>query len=159
MSLIKCYECSKEISDKASACPHCGAPVSFDSDKDKQVTAKPKAIKIIKKVTFFAIIVLVSVFLLAIFFLDKEKLPISVTTRESYLGVKKVLQVQNNSGVMLSVVVSLTKPVTKQTMDFRIDIPPFGVKEIGHLEGWAVESGDRVVIRNDAFQTFDNQVQ
>ena len=26
MALIKCYECEKEISDKAAACPHCGAP-------------------------------------------------------------------------------------------------------------------------------------
>ena len=25
MALIKCYECSKEISDTAKACPHCGA--------------------------------------------------------------------------------------------------------------------------------------
>jgi hypothetical protein len=27
MALIKCSECTKEISDKASACPQCGAPV------------------------------------------------------------------------------------------------------------------------------------
>jgi len=27
MSLIKCAECAKEISDKAIACPHCGNPV------------------------------------------------------------------------------------------------------------------------------------
>lgn len=27
MALIKCYECSAEISDKASRCPNCGAPV------------------------------------------------------------------------------------------------------------------------------------
>ena len=26
MALIQCYECEKEISDKAPACPHCGAP-------------------------------------------------------------------------------------------------------------------------------------
>lgn len=26
MALISCAECSKEISDKASSCPHCGAP-------------------------------------------------------------------------------------------------------------------------------------
>ena len=26
MALILCYECEKEISDKAPACPHCGAP-------------------------------------------------------------------------------------------------------------------------------------
>lgn len=28
MSLIKCPECSKEISDRASACPNCGCPVA-----------------------------------------------------------------------------------------------------------------------------------
>ena len=28
MALINCSECSKEISDKAAACPGCGAPVS-----------------------------------------------------------------------------------------------------------------------------------
>lgn len=27
MALIACAECGKEISDKAAACPHCGAPV------------------------------------------------------------------------------------------------------------------------------------
>jgi len=26
MALIPCYECEKEISDQAPACPHCGAP-------------------------------------------------------------------------------------------------------------------------------------
>ena len=27
MSLIKCKECGKEISDLAASCPHCGAPL------------------------------------------------------------------------------------------------------------------------------------
>lgn len=27
MALIKCPECGKEISDKASACPNCGSPI------------------------------------------------------------------------------------------------------------------------------------
>ena len=27
MALIKCSECGKEISDRAAACPSCGAPV------------------------------------------------------------------------------------------------------------------------------------
>ena len=27
MSLIKCSECGKEISDKATACPSCGNPI------------------------------------------------------------------------------------------------------------------------------------
>ena len=29
MALIKCPECGKEISDKASACPNCGCPVDY----------------------------------------------------------------------------------------------------------------------------------
>ena len=32
MALIHCTECGKEISDKASTCPHCGAPVVPVSD-------------------------------------------------------------------------------------------------------------------------------
>lgn len=28
MALIKCIECSKEISNKATTCPHCGCPIS-----------------------------------------------------------------------------------------------------------------------------------
>jgi hypothetical protein len=28
MALVNCPECAREVSDKAKACPHCGAPVS-----------------------------------------------------------------------------------------------------------------------------------
>lgn len=27
MALIECYECGKQVSDSAAACPNCGAPV------------------------------------------------------------------------------------------------------------------------------------
>ena len=33
MALIKCTECGKEISDKATACPHCGCPMTEISNK------------------------------------------------------------------------------------------------------------------------------
>jgi hypothetical protein len=33
MTLIQCYECSKQISDKAISCPNCGAPTNLDSNK------------------------------------------------------------------------------------------------------------------------------
>lgn len=35
MALIKCYECDKEISDKAISCPNCGAPKNLDSNKNQ----------------------------------------------------------------------------------------------------------------------------
>lgn len=34
--MIKCSECGKKFSDNASACPHCGCPIS------KQVSVSPK---------------------------------------------------------------------------------------------------------------------
>lgn len=34
MALIQCYECSKQISDKAISCPNCGAPTNLDSNKN-----------------------------------------------------------------------------------------------------------------------------
>ena len=35
MSLIKCRECGKEISDKAKSCPHCGSPTFFAEEENK----------------------------------------------------------------------------------------------------------------------------
>lgn len=42
MALIKCRECSREISDKAAACPGCGAPngASNGTNASTHVTAK-----------------------------------------------------------------------------------------------------------------------
>jgi len=36
MALINCFECDKQISDQAPACPHCGVPLKSTSD------SKPK---------------------------------------------------------------------------------------------------------------------
>ena len=33
MALLKCYECGQKVSDRASACPHCGAPVIIKKTK------------------------------------------------------------------------------------------------------------------------------
>ncbi|PHM17210.1 MAG: hypothetical protein CJD30_07385 [Sulfuricurvum sp. PD_MW2] len=35
MPLIKCYECEKEISDKALSCPHCGAPATSEPKEEE----------------------------------------------------------------------------------------------------------------------------
>ena len=33
--LIKCNECGKEISDKATSCPNCGAPVKIEKNAEE----------------------------------------------------------------------------------------------------------------------------
>jgi predicted amidophosphoribosyltransferase len=37
MALINCPECAKQISDKATACPHCGLPGSYFTTGNRQV--------------------------------------------------------------------------------------------------------------------------
>ena len=46
MALIKCSECGKEMSDKATTCPHCGA---------RHETGNAKAIRIINNQLIFFI--------------------------------------------------------------------------------------------------------
>lgn len=65
MALINCSECSKEISDKASSCPHCGAPVLINKTateaKKQNAKAGPKteaAIKIFKIIRWSVIAIL-----------------------------------------------------------------------------------------------------
>lgn len=44
MALINCTECGREVSDKATSCPHCGCPVSIVSvpvTPSKPVNSKP----------------------------------------------------------------------------------------------------------------------
>ena len=42
MALIKCSECSKEISDKAETCVHCGCPLSATLEKAYKLTKCPE---------------------------------------------------------------------------------------------------------------------
>ena len=41
MSLIKCRECGKKVSDQAETCPHCGAPIppTASANKEKQAAS------------------------------------------------------------------------------------------------------------------------
>lgn len=48
MSLIKCSECGKEVSDKAISCPNCGNPINLNSNSDVVVNNK-KGKKVRKK--------------------------------------------------------------------------------------------------------------
>ncbi|MBS0413765.1 MAG: zinc ribbon domain-containing protein [Proteobacteria bacterium] len=41
MALIKCSECGRDISDKASACPGCGAPVAAGNGAQGQAPQPP----------------------------------------------------------------------------------------------------------------------
>ncbi len=54
MALIKCVECSADISDKAELCPHCGCPIA-DSIEDKRKKLQRK----IKKILIPIVVILI----------------------------------------------------------------------------------------------------
>ena len=66
MAIIKCSECGKEISDKASMCPNCGCPVSVmeSETKDDVGTNKDQIGK--KKFNFITIVAIVVVMIIAL---------------------------------------------------------------------------------------------
>lgn len=45
MALIKCPECSKEISDRAASCPHCGCPLDITSTTTQNIAPVPETIQ------------------------------------------------------------------------------------------------------------------
>jgi hypothetical protein len=43
MALMSCPECGKQVSDKAAACPHCGAPIAASSSSAAPRAGEPRA--------------------------------------------------------------------------------------------------------------------
>lgn len=84
MALIKCTECGKEISDKASSCPNCGCPLTTDaSDKNKiiektgrnynQIITRIKGFSRKKLAIIFGAIAIIVIFLCVPKGVDKDK--------------------------------------------------------------------------------------
>ena len=48
MSLVKCPECEKKISDKAVKCPGCGYPLNVKQDERNILSDKKDKIKLVK---------------------------------------------------------------------------------------------------------------
>jgi hypothetical protein len=69
MSLVKCSECSKPISDKAIACPHCGHPTSFEygPSGDLSILAEPEKKKRSASDSVVGFIVLAIIFAAIVF--------------------------------------------------------------------------------------------
>ncbi|MBU1630173.1 hypothetical protein KKD88_03805 [Patescibacteria group bacterium] len=56
MALIKCSECNKEISEKATSCPHCGCPVARKSNAPVAVELTGKKWKLNKLISVIGLI-------------------------------------------------------------------------------------------------------
>lgn len=66
MALIKCPECEKEISNKATACPHCGCPVRSEGSQQSAISTPTTSAQVLKQkkkhgcLTFIIILIFIS---------------------------------------------------------------------------------------------------
>lgn len=169
MALIECSECHKQISDKAVACLHCGAPIaSATTNPPEKPTAptvsnsKPTAKKT-SPLTWLALVLIVAA---SVWYFPKAQreaslpsMPVEVATRTAITGPGLVLVVKNTSKRHLSYMVKLTNPTTNQERAFRLDVGPDSAGEIGYKEGWTVASGDQINITNNDYQQWNGSAR
>lgn len=171
MALIKCAECSKEISNKATACPHCGCPLTAmnevegvsvsiedtpltynktsETDNSKsRLEKKAKNIKII--VSIAAVSIILIVFLILIF-------THTICLKHSY-SEATVLQPQT------CYYCGKTKGVPKDLM--KIEFPTKGVgsllpipkSNMGEIN-WNEENSFNVYVGNTTEEDFNEYIQ
>ncbi len=66
MALIKCNECGKEISDKASACPNCGCPIELEIKEESNIKDSQTNEKEAKNALTIAIFILIFILMIAL---------------------------------------------------------------------------------------------
>lgn len=159
MALVACGECGKEVSDKAPACPGCGAPTAAPA------AAAPPA-KVKRKTSPVTWVALVAIIAGGAWYTQtreyKEQslpdLPVKVAFRGAMMGPGMVLQVKNTSERPLMAMVKLQNPTTHQEKSFRIDVDNKGMAELGHKEGWVLASGDTVELSNAAYRSWKGNI-
>lgn len=93
MSLIKCPECGKEISDKAEMCPNCGHPI-----KGKEKVAKLKSHVNKKTIAITCVALIICVCAIIIYFRS-----INTYNLEDYAAIMSVQAVsKNQDGVIIN---------------------------------------------------------
>ncbi len=84
---------------------------------------------------------------------QKPAMPITVSMREAMLGSGLVAQLSNHSDRFIGLLITLTNPTTTHTKTIRLDIDAYGMRELGHLEGWIFVSGDQILIQHNDYRS------
>jgi hypothetical protein len=88
----------------------------------------------------------------------KPELPVEVVYRQAIMGPGLVVGLKNTSDRNLAVLLTVANRTTKEEMSFRVDLPPKGSSELGHMEGWTFASGDSVKIVHADYRPFQGQL-
>ena len=84
---------------------------------------------------------------------SKPPMPVSVTYRNSSVGVGYVVQFHNTSKKYLGVRAVFRNPTMNQSTERQFTLDPFGMQEFGWLENWEFVSGETITVIEDDYQT------
>src|SRR3989442_1261560 len=134
MALITCSECQREISAKASTCPHCGAPIKAGPTASPETKARRRT----SPVAWVALGILIAIGAAFLLYSGQSRtfreaglppMPVEVAYRESLVGRGRVIVMKNTSERQLSVLAAFQNPTTKQQKTYRVDLAPKATKE------------------------------
>ncbi len=88
----------------------------------------------------------------------KPDLPVSLSFRSPLLGSGLVGIFKNTSSSPLEIAAVFSSPATGSRREANLVLPPNGVKEIGHAEGWPFAAGQHIKLTNSQYRPAEYEV-
>ena len=165
MGLYQCSDCGNAVSDKALACPRCGAPspaaVTASGVAASTVAAAP-AIRPPRRAThplaWLALVALIGYLAYEAYQANLPRLPVDVKFRPALVGPGLVLMFENTSGQQLTFVATMQRPSTSNTRSLELYAGPHQTVSVGSRDGWVGERGDQITLKNNHFQSWSGSI-
>lgn len=81
----------------------------------------------------------------------KPSVPVELTLRDSAWGEGMVARFHNQTNHQLTVTVVAENAMLHQRREWTLNLQPNATQEIGWLEGWKFESGERVTVSHSDY--------
>lgn len=166
MGLYRCNDCGNAVSDRAPACPRCGAPSPAAAEATlgaaiSAAAAAPAARparRATHPVAWLALVAIIGCLLYAAYQSNLPRLPVDVKFRPALIGPGLVLVFENTSGEQLTFVAPMNRPATNNTRSLELYAGPHQTVSIGSREGWVGEHGDQITLKNNRFQSWSGSI-
>jgi len=83
----------------------------------------------------------------------QPELPVRVSFRPAWMGQGMVASFRNVSTQQLTLMVEFRDPSLRVSRDFALVVDPGGTAEVGHPQGWLVNSGQSVRVSASGFKS------
>jgi len=89
---------------------------------------------------------------------SKPEMPVSITYRNSSVGIGYVVQFHNTSNKYLGIRAVFKNSTMNQSMEKQFNLDPFGTQEFGWTDGWEFVSGETITVYESDYQTLNVRI-